>query len=296
MGLKFPPEWRINPPKSTSDCTEIDRNTINDFMKLIRQTASQGTPKLYFEHFKSYYCRSNGESFYPSSSESWAETDLDTQMEIASSNPPIFIEAFYNACEALNLKNDGTYAPDTKIINKVLTENNVEFYIEFSDPPELRLRDNEAVLVEEPEMAPSLPSQAMEILQKSLKRSDELLREGRGREAIQESLWLLETMSTAFNGIETETGTIEGKYFNDIVKELKRSNKGKTLNMVLGWVQGLHGYLSSPSGGGVRHGLDLKLGIDLNNNDARLFCNLIRSYMFYLLSEHKRLCLDFASF
>jgi hypothetical protein len=29
------------------------------------------------------------------------------------------------------------------------------------------------------------------------------------------------------------------------------------LNQVLGWMTALHGYLSSPTGGGVRHGLDL---------------------------------------
>jgi hypothetical protein len=51
----------------------------------------------------------------------------------------------------------------------------------------------------------------------------------------------------------------------------------------------LHGYLSSPTGGGVRHGADLKEGVALEVNEARLCCNLIRSYIAYLIAEHERL-------
>ena len=45
----------------------------------------------------------------------------------------------------------------------------------------------------------------------------------------------------------------------------------------------------SPTGGGVRHGADLKAGIPMQPNEARLFCNLIRSYISYLMAEHERL-------
>ena len=51
----------------------------------------------------------------------------------------------------------------------------------------------------------------------------------------------------------------------------------------------LHGYLSSPTGGGVRHGVDLNEGLELGITEARLYCNLIRSYLTFLIAEHERL-------
>lgn len=66
---------------------------------------------------------------------------------------------------------------------------------------------------------------------------------------------------------------------------MRRIAKGSTLERVLEWVTNVHGYLSSPTGGGVRHGLDLNAGVLIGANEARLFCNLIRSYISYLLSE-----------
>ena len=51
----------------------------------------------------------------------------------------------------------------------------------------------------------------------------------------------------------------------------------------------LHGYLSSPTGGGVRHGVDLNEVRELGISEARLYCNLIRSYLTFLMDEHDRL-------
>lgn len=48
-------------------------------------------------------------------------------------------------------------------------------------------------------------------------------------------------------------------------------------------------YLSSPTGGGVRHGMDLNASVPLDLNQARLFCNLARSYILFLLAEHRSL-------
>jgi len=135
----------------------------------------------------------------------------------------------------------------------------------------------------------SLDEQAQEIIQQSLKQSEDLLTQGRGRQAVQEILWLLETVSTAFQGLEVGQGTIQGKYFNKIVDDLRHHHKGQTLEQVLNWAMTLHGYLSSPTGGGIRHGTNLKAGIAVQPDDARLFCNLIRSYISFLLSAHERL-------
>lgn len=123
----------------------------------------------------------------------------------------------------------------------------------------------------------------------SLQQAERLLHEGRGRQAVQESLWLLETVSTAFQGLSVADATIQGKYFNKIAEELRRHSPGTVLNQVLGWIGALHGFLSSPTGGGVRHGADLRAGLDVRDEDARLYCNLIRSYIGFLLVEYDRI-------
>jgi hypothetical protein len=68
-----------------------------------------------------------------------------------------------------------------------------------------------------------------------------------------------------------------------------RRDNYATLDFALNGITQLHGYLSSPTGGGVRHGLDCVEGIPMNSGEARLFCNLIRSYADYLLHEHERI-------
>jgi hypothetical protein len=103
-------------------------------------------------------------------------------------------------------------------------------------------------------------------------------------------LWLLETLSTAFQGIDTAAGTVQGKYFNKIIADLHARHAGKTLALVLEWCTSLHGYLSSPTGGGIRHGTYiLRPDLNIQDHEARLFCNLVRSYIFFLIDEHARL-------
>ena len=100
----------------------------------------------------------------------------------------------------------------------------------------------------------SFDDQAQETIQQSLQQSERFLFEGRDRQAVQEVLWLLETVSIAFQGLDTgAAGTVQGKYFNKIVDDLRKQYKGKSLEQILDWVRTLHGYLSSPTGGGVRH-------------------------------------------
>ena len=146
--------------------------------------------------------------------------------------------------------------------------------------------------VEVVERFPTLAEKAIELLQQSLNRSEQLLIDGHYREAVQETLWVLESVTTSFKNIETSGTKIRGSYFNDIVRELRKLSKRSTLDRVLDWMTKLHGYLSSPSGGGVRHGIDLNNGIPLGETEAKLFCNLIRSYTGYLLSEYEHLKLN----
>lgn len=268
----------------------ISGAAVEDFLSLIRKTAAQGDLKNFLEHFKGYFCLANGNPHFQSSSTSWSQTDLEREMYQASENAPLFLEAMFSACVAILNRSDELFAPDASIINEVCQNNKIGYYISDNEPPELKLRDKDVIIAVPIEEKPIvLGAKGKEILQNSLKRSDELLSEGRGREAVQEALWLLETVSTAFRGLDSESDTIEGKYFNRIVKELRQAHSGSTLDRVLEWALSVHGFLSSPTGGGVRHGLDLQAGLELSMNDARLFCNLIRSFLSFLLTEHGRL-------
>jgi len=277
--LRFNNAWRFTTPGS------IPQEVVNEFYRLTGKIATQGPRQSILEHFKSYFAGAAGSTSSWSSSESWADSDLQTYMNEAAGNSPLFIEAFYDACEGLSRAHPEYALPDLAMINRILAECNAGYQIH---PPDL-IAQNPASVIEVAAKPLSLDQQAQELIQQSLKQSEQLLAEGRDRQAVQEILWLLETVSTAFQGLSTAGGSIQGKYFNKIAEDLRRHHKGKILDQVLTWVAALHGYLSSPTGGGVRHGTDLKAAIVIQPNEARLFCNLIRSYISYLMAEHSRL-------
>jgi len=277
--LKFNGAWRFDTPGP------IANGVSAEVSRLIGKVAAQGSRQAILEHFKDFFAGAAGTTSSWSSSTSWAESDLHSYMSDAAANAPLFIEAFYDACEALQRAHPDYAVPDVALINRVLSSHNAGYQIQ---PPDL-VSQNAQEAVEVPQEPLSLDQQAQEIIQQSLKQSEQLLSEGRDRQAVQEILWLLETVSTAFQGLDTGSGTVQGKYFNKIAADLREHHKGKILDQVLAWVTTLHGYLSSPTGGGIRHGTDLKAGIVIQPNEARLFCNLIRSYISFLMAEHARL-------
>lgn len=287
--LKFDPRWRFHPPPDGQYSNSvIPPEALREVDSLIGKVATQGSRWDMLEHFKGAFCRASGTSHVWSSSESWAESDLSSAMSRAAENAPIFLEAFYEACEELREKE--LFAPDVAMINDLCQNHNIGYVI---NPPALLLRESLPATAETAvpvvERPPTVAEKALELLQQSLQRSEGLLSEGHHREAVQETLWVLESVTTAFRGVASAEDTVRGKYFNEIVRDLRRMARGSTLERVLDWVIHLHGYLSSPTGGGVRHGLDLNAGVPIGQSEARLFCNLIRSYISYLLTEHERL-------
>lgn len=279
MGLRFPGSWRFTPPADGYFInSKIPADMIHELQEIIDRIAGQGDRWWFLEHFKSFFGVSSR-----SSTESWAESDLYSAMTMTAENAPIFIEAFMNACDALAANSEGWYAPNAGFLNTILIKYRIGYEIR---PPELIAREMGASPVQVSTSTPTIAEKTKKLIDDSLARSEELLLEGRPREAVQEILWLMETVATAFRGMETDSGKVEGKYFNHIVKELKSKNKGSTLERVLDWITNMHGYLSSPKGGGVRHGIDLQDGVSLDLHEARLFCNLTRSYISFLLAEY----------
>ena len=179
----------------------------------------------------------------------------------------------------------GVAGPDIEHINSILLQHGTGYQIH---PPHLVSSNIGEAIALQP-VPPTLDEQAQVKIRNSLKISEELLAGGKYRQAVQEILWLLETISTAFKGATIGEATIQAKYFNKIVVELRQHRKGTTLERVLEWVTALHGYLSSPTGGGIRHGTDLTEGIDMQANEARLWCNLTRSYIDFLIAEYDSL-------
>jgi uncharacterized protein YbcI len=280
MSLQFDASWRFEGPPG-----EVPYELINEFSILIGKIAAQRSSQQgTLEHFKAYFGSASGTTSSWSSSASWAQSDLDSYMRQASSNVPLFIEAFFDACESL--RSEGIAVPNVRLMNKLLAEADVPYRIE---PPNLVALGPEVAPVEVQHARPTLDQQALEALQNALSTSEQLLADGKGRQAVQEVLWVLETISTAFRGLDTGTGTVQGKYFNKIVSDLRAHHKETLLNQVLDWITTVHGYLSSPTGGGVRHGADVTALQQLQPHEARLFCNLIRSYITFLIDEHSRL-------
>lgn len=221
------------------------------FTEFINRVAGQsGNPKYVIEHFKRRFAGAAGRDYVSSSNLDWAHGDLRTVMEDAQANAALFIEAFYDSVIELERERPELGLPDVTHINKVLWDTNVPYEVR---PPELVARNPQTPIPVQ-EHAPSFDETAREEISASLREMDRLLGESRDRQAVQEGLWLLESLVQAFQGLETEQGTVKGKYFNKIADELGRHHQGLVLEQALRWITQLHGFLSSPTGGGVRHG------------------------------------------
>ena len=276
--LEFSGEWRYDSPGEVMPEVELA------FRQLIEKVCVQGQRKGILEHFKHHFASAAGVQHYNSSDVSWASTDLERVMSLAAENAPLFIEAFYDACKALENRYPEMAIPGIERINRILSDTNAGYYV---DPPRL-VANSEHIPIPVPDNPTPLHSKANAEIEDALRASERALGAGNGRQAIREVLWVLETVSTVFRDEKILNGEIRGDYFNKIINDLRRQGQGHQ-KPILEWMMNLHGYLSSPQGGGIRHGVDLKEGLELGINEARLFCNLIRSYLTYLISEYERL-------
>lgn len=267
--LNFDKSWRFTSPGS------VPQGVVYDFYEMIEKIAAQDDVWDIVEKCKS---RFGGNS--QSSTLDWAWSDLSRDMDSSAKNAPLFIEAFWSCCE--DLEKLGLGVPDVQIINAILAKHNAGY--EIQPPALIATRAYTPITV--PRQVLSLDEQARALIDECLRKSERLLDEGEGRRAVQEILFLLESITTAFRGLGQDAVTIHGKYFGPIINEMKKRERGKAQENILTWMTTLHGYLSSPTGGGVRHGTDLKEGIAIKPHEARLYCNLARSYLTFLLEEH----------
>lgn len=283
MPLKFEnPRWRFVSPGT------LGNDVINEFIDLITKVSGQSeTRKDVYETFKSEFSTAAGESHDVSSTESWAQSDLTEVMYRAAENAALFLEAFFNACERIRGSHPEWAVPEVEDINRICNKSSAEYVIESGDPPLLRSIGKSIPPVAIEQEATVLEA-ASEEFREAISRSEDLLGQGQAREAVQNLLWVLESVVTAFNSVVVEGTEVRGHYFNQIVRELRQASEGRILEQALGWLDTFYGYLSAPKGGGIRHGLNLSSD-PITVNEARLFCNLIRSYIHYLLHEQAHL-------
>ncbi len=276
--LEFSGEWRYDSPGA------MPSGVKDEFHILIEKICAQGSRKQILEHFKRYFASAAGVQHSDSSNVGWALTDLERVMSEAAENAPLFVEAFFDACEALESRYPEMAMPGVERVNRILIDHNTGFKI---DPPTL-VTNSEHILISDPYQPTMLDSESCAKIEDALRSADSALGMGNVRQAVHEMLWALETASTLFRDEKIHNGKIRGDYFNKIIQSLNMQAKGHQ-KQILEWMMSLHGYLSSPRGGGIRHGVDLRDGLDLDKNEARLFCHLIRSYLTYLISEYERL-------
>jgi hypothetical protein len=215
--LNFDPSWRLMSPG------KIAGSVINDLTGLIRRVAAQhGNRQHIVEHYKGYFADAANRPHHHSSSLSWAETDLEAYMREAGENAPMFIEAFYDAGEALKNLREGIAVPDVTMINHVLSTHDAGYEV---SPPQLIARRAQTP-VEIATLPPSLDAQAHEKIQRSLKQSEEYLTAGKNRQAVQEILWLLETVSTAFQAASGWRRHDPGKVLQQDCRRAEAASQG----------------------------------------------------------------------
>lgn len=272
--LQMPSEWVFGSPG------ELPSEAVSEFFDLAVKISEQGESWSILELFKAQF-GGTGQS----SSQSWAVSDLRHFMDASAQNAPTFIASFWRGMDRVGQRYPSHPLPKEGVINAILSKHSVPYVVQ---PPALLPLDGYSPpVVSVPEA--TVDEKAKVLIEGALAQADMFLLDNKPRQAVQEVLWLLETVSTAFAGQAYGGGVVEGKYFNKIVRDLQKQNHGTVLAQAGSWMTALHGFLSSPSGGGVRHGTHLATGKDLTLHEATLFCNLTRSYVGYLLAELSKL-------
>lgn len=285
--LNFNMRWRFRAPADDEfHHGVIPAEACQQFSALIRRFNPAGNQNVW-EAFKERFRAVTNEYYGPSTNAYFAQYDCREALNNAAANAPMFIEAFYDVLVELQAGGIVPDFPAADLINELLAEHRIGYRVRGLDLVAVGIGDN--LLEVQLPVAPVLADVARETVQQSLTRASDLLSRGEHRAAVMETLWLLDSVSTVYRGVRIEDGEVRGAYFNTIVTDLRRLIPSGTLPQVLRWVETLYGYLSAPGGGQIRHGMDLSADLQVSPNDARLYCNLIRSYIDYLLSEYERL-------
>lgn len=285
MDLNFDIAWELTPPlDGTYINSKIPSQALEQCFLLLQKAANRtnDAEEVYYL-IRAEFSGAMGHPIYRSSSMYFAPGDAREAMERATENAPVFIAAYYGACKKIKKQFGTKAAPSVPVINRLLELHRLGYVIE---PPNLVLRDQVQVVSVQ---SASVLDQFQARFQTSIDRSQQLLEENKGDEAVTQIWWLLESMMLLFAGRTMNGHQITGTYFNEVTKHLKRAAGDTAVMGAVGrWLDALQSYLSGPGEAGIRHGRHLHLE-GLKRHEAELFCNLTRSYISYLLSEYESL-------
>lgn len=124
--LQYNPDWDYQSPGPIPDSVHFG------FLEIINRVAGRGPAKDVYDHFKGYFASAAGTSAGSSSSESWAVHDLENYMRGASSNAPLFIDAFVTAWMKLGERNVSLPPPNIDHVNKLLADADAGYQIRES--------------------------------------------------------------------------------------------------------------------------------------------------------------------
>lgn len=148
--LQFDGRWRFDSPGPVGSSAQ------EGLRELINRVSGQGSRKAILEHFKARFAAAASVEYWPSTNERFASEDLDREMARAAENGPLFIEAFWDACEELRARNPTMVLPDAARINRVLADADAGYQL---DPPML-VATRVHIPISVPEAPPSLDAQA----------------------------------------------------------------------------------------------------------------------------------------
>jgi len=159
--LQFDPNWRFDPPGT------VDKDVAHDILQhVIGRTVASCGRKQILEVFKRRFAQSIGTTTGTSSSESWAESDLETYMsQSADQNAALFAEALHDGLMDIASMEEQAAVPPWDYVNRHLAP--CGFAI---SPPNLVLTA-ELKPIPVPHHVPSLDARANQIIHRSLNDS-----------------------------------------------------------------------------------------------------------------------------
>lgn len=291
MPLSFLIAWRFSPPNHPSlISTTVPQEALDDLKELAQKLSGFSSGGMWdgVETFKKNLYHAAGIPYSGrSSSEGWAVTDLGIALSNLQSKPPLLIEAFVDAGRALQDSTGRPLLSDPTPLNEVLSSHRLAYTVQGD---ELLLTGG---VTPSHTPAPTLLENTHNELWQRWSRADQLLSENRPREAVDSIWYVVESVLLVYRGTKVGDAVVEGTYFNEIAKSLRKASGAETglsliFPIVLKIAEQLQSFLSAPNQGGVRHGIAAGTA-PIDPAAAKLLISFCKALSTFLCEQYTRL-------
>jgi hypothetical protein len=291
MPLGFPTAWRFSAPKvGPNNSSALPPAALEELARLAIQLAGFSFAGTWvgLETFKKHLYPAAGVAYHgKSSDEGWAETDLRSVITELQGQPPLLIEGLVTAGRVLTDKSGEPLLSDAEPLNAILRKYNFGLRVTGD-----KLEPTSEVNPDAFAVPPLIERRSAE-LSELWGRSEQLLAEGRNREAAAASWTVVESVLLVFKGRTVGGAVVDGNHFNKIVKSLKNNARfdaelEPVFEQAVRLAERLQDYLSNPDTGGVRHGFGLD-SAPKSAHEARLLIDFAKGLARYICSEYDRL-------